>query len=61
MVKKKDGSWRFCVDYKQLNKLTIKDRLPNRLVKELLDELVQAVNSWVAHLIHLECVGYDIK
>jgi hypothetical protein len=25
MVKKKDGSWRICPYYKQLNKITIKD------------------------------------
>ena len=41
-VKKKDGSLRLCVDYRGLNKVTIKNRYPLPLINELLDRLSSA-------------------
>ncbi|KAC9475838.1 hypothetical protein E3N88_45765 [Mikania micrantha] len=38
-VKKKDGTLRMCIDYRELNKVTIKNRYPLPMIDDLFDQL----------------------
>ena len=42
LVKKKDGSMRLYIEYRQLNKVTIKNRYPLPRIDDLMDQLVGA-------------------
>ena len=42
LVKKNDATWRLCVDFRQLNSNTIKNKYPIPIIEDLLDELFGA-------------------
>lgn len=48
MVKKKDNSWQFCVDYRHLIAITLKAKYPVPIIDEFLDELSSV--SWFSSL-----------
>jgi hypothetical protein len=42
LVRKKDGSWHLCIDYRQLNANIVKNKYPIPVIEDLLDKLFGA-------------------
>ena len=38
-IRKKDGSWRLCIDYRKMNKATIKNQYPLPIIDDLFDQM----------------------
>jgi hypothetical protein len=48
LVKKKDGTYRFCVDFRHLNALTLESKYQVPVFDQLMDDLADA--SWFTNL-----------
>jgi hypothetical protein len=44
LVLKKDGTWRMCIDFRKLDKITVKNRYPHPRIDDLLDQLKNVVD-----------------
>jgi hypothetical protein len=54
LAKKKDGTWRFCIDYRGLNSTTIRDAYPLPRIDDALDALSGAkyfitLDAWTGY------------
>lgn len=60
LVRKKDGTWQFCMDHRASNEITVRDHFSIPTIDELFDELYGAYNFSNLGLLlgyHQICVG----
>ncbi|GKA57316.1 putative reverse transcriptase domain-containing protein [Tanacetum coccineum] len=60
-VKKKDGSFRMCIDYRELNKLFVKNSYPLPRIDDLFDQFLIYSKSKEEHEVHLRLVMELLK